>query len=315
MMDIFGKQKTWKDHGKILIVEDSKVVRTAFAALLLKEGYTVEVAECGAKADELIRVFEPHVVLLDWMMPDVDGIDLLSMWHGFEELSWIPVIMLTAKENTAEIEKAFEQGAFDYVTKPPSFKVLLARIRNAVNIYRLQQRLRDQIIRDPLTNVHNRRYFMDRMNREIERSRRYKRELSLVMLDIDHFKKINDVHGHQTGDATLKLFGKVVSDTVRTCDIVCRIGGEEFVIVCPECSAEQAERAVERIRENMEKCEWRNSAGELMPTVTFSAGVTETGEDIDFDTLVREADSALYESKKMGRNQTSVFKKISKRVS
>lgn len=287
----------------ILIVEDSEFQRKFLVRWLKKNGYETLEAETFQEAREKIRVNEISVVLLDWELPDGTGIDLIKEILASSPYGWLPIIMVTSHSEPERIKQALEAGATDYISKPAEKIELLARIFSALRIKSLQDKLRETSIRDAMTGLYNRRYMEERMEQEFQRCKRHKNLMTIAMIDLDFFKKVNDSYGHEVGDQVLKILADVLKSQLRKSDILSRFGGEEFVIVLPETPVEGAKMVLNKVREYLSKVEIPSPLGKSF-SVTLSGGVA--GGDISkFETyhdILREADKNLYEAKHSGRN-------------
>jgi diguanylate cyclase (GGDEF)-like protein len=269
-------------------------------------------ASNGVEAYKKVLESVPDLILCDLVMPSVDGFKFLSLLRARPELRDVPVILLTGKTDVETKIRGLELGASDYVTKPFDAGELLARIRVQLKIKALQdelrrsnERLRELSSVDPLTQLYNRRHFMKALEVEFERTDRYDQPLAFAMLDIDHFKRLNDAHGHQAGDDVLRGLGAVLRKAVRATDIPARYGGEEFCVILPQTSLEGAREFGERLRLSVETTSFEAQGKQL--TATISVGVSACpspavgcGED-----LIRLADEALYRAKAGGRNRVT----------
>jgi len=289
--------------NQILIVEDSEFQRRFLVRWLKKNGYDTLEAETFQEAREKIRDNEISVVLLDWELPDGKGIDLIKEILASSPYGWLPIIMVTSHSEPERIKEALEAGATDYLSKPAERIELLARIFSAIRIKNLQDKLRETSIRDAMTGLYNRRYMEERMEQEFQRCKRHKNLMTIAMIDLDFFKKVNDSYGHEVGDQVLKILADVLKSQLRKSDILSRFGGEEFVIVLPETPVEGAKMVLNKVREYLSKVEISSPLGKSF-SVTLSGGVA--GGDIsEFETyhdLLRMADKNLYEAKHSGRN-------------
>jgi diguanylate cyclase (GGDEF)-like protein len=258
------------------------------------------------------------LILCDVVMPGFDGFKFLGLKKAKSELLEIPVIMLTGKEDLNTKVRSLTAGASDYLTKPFHEEELVARVRIHMKIKLLQDELREKNVRleeltriDPLTQIPNRRYFMECFEREFDRAKRYGFPLSYVMCDLDHFKKLNDVHGHQAGDTCLIAVAQLLKETLRGHDTCGRYGGEEFSMVLPETDGEGAVVVADRCRRSIEEARFEAN-GEMLG-VTMSLGVATFYPDreegvSDLAGLIKLADEALYVSKDSGRNQVVLDK-------
>jgi two-component system cell cycle response regulator len=297
---------------RVLIVDDARSNRQFVAELVTARGLCDEClfAEDGLAAFKMLRTARVDMVVCDLDMPRCDGLKFLRLKATDPAFESIPVIVVTGAEDVGRKVQALTSGASDYVIKPFEPNELAARISVHLKLRRLQAELlqtNSQLQRltqtDPLTDVANRRHLSERLEEEYMRARRYGRPLSVGMLDIDHFKKLNDSFGHQAGDYGLIEVAKRIKITLRSHDFVARYGGEEFVMVLPETPAERAVMACERLRMAVERSDLRWE-GQRMP-VTVSLGVASLPhasihKAVDFITL---ADSALYDAKRAGRNR------------
>ena len=221
---------------RILLVDDEPTQRLIMARLLKRAGYEVETAGNGREALAKIDAGDFQLMITDWEMPEMDGIALCSALRASPGKGYIYTILLTARDAIEHVVTGLQAGADDYLTKPVIEPELIARLNTGKRIVTLERSLRTAneenrrlSITDPLTGAYNRRYLMEQLPREIERAARYGRQLSTIMCDVDHFKKINDTHGHLVGDEVLKWFVAQLQSGVRASDWVARYGGEEFV--------------------------------------------------------------------------------------
>ncbi len=297
----------------ILLAEDDPISRRLFEKILTKEGFSVTTAENGRKALDLTRRHFFPLVLTDWQMPEVEGPDLCRMIRKENSESYVYIIMLTSKGSKDDIISGLKAGADDFLTKPAHHEELLARINTGIRILELEKSLKNAVdkihimsITDPLTEVYNRSFINERLPQEIGRAIRYDRDLSIMICDIDHFKKVNDTHGHLTGDTVLKKFAQCLSNNIRQhVDWVGRFGGEEFLLVLPETNLSGAMVLAERIRKVVAECEMAYKGISLFITASF--GVTsfssvDKNHTVTPEMLLGAADILLYEAKEGGRN-------------
>jgi diguanylate cyclase (GGDEF)-like protein len=249
------------------------------------------------------------VLLLDYLMPTLDGISFLQRMRRNPALADVPVVMITAEEKPETLYKALDVGANDFLKKPVDPIELAARTRNMLRLRARQlelERANQQLAllanTDGLTGVANRRYFLQRLEEEIERGKRYHSPLVLSLIDVDHFKLVNDRHGHQAGDEVLKALCEFTVGMLRANDLVGRLGGEEFAILMPESDQEVGAVVSERIRAEIAAHPIDTVAGRL--NVTVSIGVTQAHPELDnSESMLRRADNALYRAKSAGRNR------------
>jgi two-component system cell cycle response regulator len=296
-------------RGKVLVVDDSRLVRTIVKGILKSGGFDIEEAEGGARALELLAKGAYDVVITDLRMPDLDGFGVLS---GVKRVApHVEVIILTGThaEDLSCAVRALRLGAHDYLSKPPSSRdEVLATVDRAVEKKRLKdanQRLQSELEalsrRDPLTGVLNRRALEEALGQETARAHRHGHALAMVMLDIDHFKRVNDTHGHPAGDQVLRSFAKVTSSVLREGDVLFRYGGEEFAVMLPHTGLEGALNAARRILCAVAATPF-DVAGSVL-NITASAGVACLASAGDGAELIAAADAALYAAKNSGRNR------------
>jgi len=293
----------------LLIVDDSITVRAALRRALepaqLFEHY-VE-AKDGLEGLAVLGQRAVDLVLCDVVMPGLDGFALLQRMQEVPAYRDIPVLMLTAQESVEKKVAGLELGASDYVTKPFAKDELIARVRVHLKLKLMQDKLREASITDYLTRRFNRRHFMELFQTEMERARRHGHPLSLMILDIDYFKRINDTLGHLQGDQVLVAVAEAIRANLRAEDIVARYGGEEFVALLPHIDEAGARRAAEKVREVVAATAFPGMSG---AAVTLSSGVVtfhpERTDTATTDVLLMLADTALYAAKDRGRNRVEV---------
>jgi len=290
---------------KILIAEDEPVSRRLLEVTLRKWGYEVTATRDGAEAWQILKQPEaPSLVISDWMMPEMDGLELCRRVRGDRKKEYTYVIILTGKGKKEDIVKGLNAGADDYVIKPFDREELKSRIGIGERIIRLEREVRRLASTDPLTGILNRGAFMDRLAQEINRCGREHAPLSLIMADIDHFKKVNDIHGHQAGDRVLQGFAGTLRDALRSYDFVGRYGGEEFTICLPHTDDMACREVAERIRKEVEDRSFTlpDKGGDIGVTASFGVASRDPGSDEDLDSIIKRADKSLYRAKACGRN-------------
>jgi two-component system cell cycle response regulator len=293
----------------ILIAEDDAVSRLVLAATLRKQGHEVHVAANGEEAWSALQETSYPLLISDWMMPDMDGLELCrhirTAHTGQHTAPYTYVILLTARGGKTNYLDAMDAGADDFITKPFDEEQLAARLRVAARILDLHTLLRTQALYDALTGLLNRAAILESLNQEMERGAREGQTLGVVMADLDGFKQINDRYGHAAGDAVLREAAHRMKEAMRPYDRIGRYGGEEFLMIAPNCSQENLGPVAERVRIHLSSAPM-NADGQLL-TVTTSMGIATIGADwkarcLNADALIRQADEALYRAKANGRN-------------
>ena len=303
--------------AKVLVVEDSKAQRDALVSELQRRGYEVTEATGGLVALARIKADPPDVVILDVVLDDMDGYSVCRWLRLGESTCDICVIMLTVKIDVKERVEGLHVGADDYIPKPFDMDELEARIFAALRSRNARLELRQRnselegmltrterlAMTDALTGVFNRRRFTEMMRREWATARRYKHSLALLLLDVDHFKAVNDADGHAAGDEVLKNVAVIISSAIREVDVCARYGGDEFVLLLPHTTSENAAVVAERVREKLARVRttWSGAAS----AVSLSVGIASSDDAslVNPDELLEVADRALYEAKRQGRDR------------
>ena len=287
---------------RVLVVDDFPDNIKLLAHELTELGYEVAVADNGIEALRTAAADPPDVILLDVMMPGMDGIEVCQCLRSDDRLCRIPIILVTASDSDEDLVRGLDAGADDYVTKPFRMQVLAARLRAALRTKHLEDVLVEQAHIDPLTGLRNRRGLMERMQEEWARVHRRGRLLSFVMADLDYFKQVNDGYGHAAGDRMLREVAGTIAGECRQTDLAARFGGEEFAVIVPDEAAAGAAHLAERCRRKI--AEIRLVALPLQPTASF--GVADSIGLSSPEDLISRADAALYEAKRGGRNAVRV---------
>jgi len=299
---------------KILIADDSIVSRHLLEATLRRWGYEVLVACDGAEAlDILEREDAPSLIILDWMMPGMTGVEVCRRIRQRSSEPYTYVLLLTSKSQKEDLIEGMEAGADDYVTKPFDQNELQVRLRAGTRLVDLQtqllkarEELRDQATRDSLTRLWNRSSILTELSRELARSERDARPMGVVIVDLDHFKHINDTYGHLAGDAVLREAARRMQGSIRQYDSIGRYGGEEFLILFPGCGEDESYSLADRLRKQLAQTEMSVNDSKLRVTASFGVTVAQPGEIYTQETLIRKADEALYIAKKSGRNRVEL---------
>jgi diguanylate cyclase (GGDEF)-like protein len=311
------------DPYKILIADDLEDNLGTLREWLSTKDCHVRCARDGREALEIARSDPPDLILLDKVMPEVDGLDVARQLKQEQRFSTVPIIMLTGREDTRRHAIFDDTGADDLIMKPLDFEEVSTRVRTMLrkrDVFRELERANEElrlanermsrlVQYDEKTRLHNYRHFTQRLEEEFKRVRRYGPTLTLVMFDIDHFKSVNDRFGHVAGDGVLLEFGRIMSRSARETDIIARYGGEEFTILLPHTAAPQGQRLAERIRKATESFDFPGAPDGVPISITVSAGVATfpiNDRILAPDQLVASADNAMYRAKAAGRNRTHV---------
>jgi diguanylate cyclase (GGDEF)-like protein len=291
----------------VLVIEDHPDQRELLAIVLQREGYRVVTAANGLEALEKLEVENIQIALSDIMMPKMDGFELIKRIRTNPALKSIYLILITARIQEGDRVRGLDLGADDYITKPFSFSELLARVRVGSRVVHYQQHLEYQTQVDSLTGLFNRRAFEKKIHEEFERSKRYHNPLSLLILDIDNFKTINDTYGHHGGDAALVKISETLREKTRQSDFPSRYGGEEFVLVLPETDQENALQVASKIHEAIRSAAFGTTARPF--TITVSIGVSSTSSRFysDWREMLDDADQALYLAKNTGKDRIETW--------
>lgn len=298
--------------NSILIAEDDPVSRRVLEAFLVKWGYKVVTATDGLDA---LRILEsdaaPPLAVLDWMMPGLEGPQVCQRVRAHPERPYVYILLLSARSQRDDLLQGLESGADDYLTKPFDAQELRARLHVGRRILDLQnnlisarEELRFRATHDELTGLSNRRVVLEAIAREHARHRREGGNFGVILIDLDHFKNINDSHGHLAGDAVLKEAALRMTTSVRPYDTVGRYGGEEFLVLAPSCDPAGAVKLAERIRESIQAAPIASDAGPISITASCGISVSTAAKPLDPHELLRLADEALYRAKEHGRNRS-----------
>ena len=290
-------------NSKVVLIVDDVVANLDILANLL-DGYDVIDATSGADALEIVSQEKVDLILLDIMMPEMDGYEVCEKLKANPQTKEIPVIFITAKSDDDDIEKAYDVGGADYVTKPFRPKELLARINMQFQLKEQQRELKLLASTDSMTKLYNRRYFYKITSHTLSLAKRTNKHVSVVMLDIDNFKRVNDTYGHKVGDDVIIALANKLTSLQRKSDIIARFGGEEFVALLPNTDIEGAKLLAEKIRVAvMQNRIALADKEELKFTVSLGVSQVDTENEKDIDMALKRADDALYEAKEGGRNR------------
>jgi two-component system, cell cycle response regulator len=300
---------------KILIAEDDLISRRLLESLLRKSGYDVQVALDGADAWAMLQEPDaPKLVILDWMMPGMDGLQICREIRKRNERLYTYILLLTAKSNRQELLEGLEAGADDYLVKPFDVHELRARLNVGRRILNLQnqllyvcEELRLQATQDSLTGVWNRAAILEILEQELARASRDGTPVGIVLGDLDHFKRVNDTHGHPAGDTVLREATRSLRSQLRSYDALGRYGGEEFLFVLPGCNASGTVQFAERVRQHLAANPVGLEARSIPVTISLGASAYEGHPVADSMLLFQAADSALYRAKSAGRNRVEFY--------
>jgi len=300
---------------RLLVVDDDALLRRSLNLQLTRAGYEVHDAEDGEAAWAMVEQDTYRFLITDWNMPGMSGPELVRRIRTRPAAGYTYILMLTAHSDRMDVLTGLNAGADDYLTKPFDMEELRARVGIGVRILELEARLQESLasaaelaVRDSLTGLFNRRAFDNRLADEVQRAVRYQRPLSLLMIDIDHFKQYNDQHGHPQGDALLRELSPLFLNCVRSTDFVARYGGEEFAVILPETNPANAQAVASIILERV--CVHPFLFRETQPGGALTVSIGVAGNDYglpEADRLLLAADQALYQAKGAGRNLLMVL--------
>ena len=306
MKDISDERPAVPRRPVVLLAEDSATVRTLVAFQLEDAGYDVVQAADGQEAVHAARRTRPDVILLDVEMPVMDGYEALGVLKADPDTCDVPVVFLTGRTGTDDVVDALRRGAHDYLRKPPEAGELLARVGAALRVKQLQDELRhradelDRVSRtDYLTGLHNRRHIEEQLAMVLAGARRHRYDVAVLVVDVDHFKRVNDTYGHAAGDAVLCEVSARLRDTLRTEDVLGRWGGEEFLVVAPHTGTSAAWSLAERLRAAVASRPVVVDGAVIAVTASIGGSATEGPAE---HLLLQEADANLYAAKEGGRN-------------
>jgi len=297
--------------NRILVADDDAVARSMLQGLLTKWGYQVIVAEDGLEA---IRILEsadaPQLAILDWMMPGAEGPEICHRVRALPERPYVYILLVTGRSRRGDLLRGLESGADDYLTKPFDSEELRTRLSVGQRILDLQNKLiaareelRFKATHDALTGIPNRAAALEAINRERSRQIRDTNSFGVILIDIDHFKRVNDTYGHLVGDTVLKTIAQQIVRSVRPYDTVGRYGGEEFLVVVPLSDSSGTMSIGERIRKRIESAPVPTDAGPIHVTISCGVAICSGETPIEVQALLYLADEALYRAKGGGRNR------------
>lgn len=299
---------------RIVIAEDERNMREELVARLERQGYRVEAFDGGQGALDRVRAGDVDLVILDIIMPGLSGLDCCRLIKSITQEAFVPVVMLTSRTDTESRVEGLRIGADDYICKPFDDRELVARIEGMLRIKRKHDEVRAAraqletlAVQDELTGLYNYRYLHTRLGEEFKRSERYRDPLACAMVDVDHFKQVNDAHGHDVGDRVLEEIARRLRGAVREIDVVARYGGEEFLLVLPSTHFAGALTVADRVWRSIGGSEIEIDAISLNVTISVGVALYPSRDIRSKDDLLKAADRALYQAKTDGRNRICVF--------
>lgn len=311
------KQEPFQPENYYILVVDDISTNLKLLRLILEPiGYSLAFAKGGYQAIEKVKASKPDLILLDLMMPEINGLEVCKQLKSDPEYANIPIIFITASNEQEHIVKAFELGAVDYINKPFKRAELFARIRNHLLLKHTIDKLKSTQIElknalaevqkiantDPLTKALSRRRLFNLGYQEFNRVSIYGKALSILLMDLDNFKKINDNYGHQAGDKALCRVVKSIKNTIRNVDFLGRYGGEEFMAILPETNGKKALILAEEIRKMVSSNIIKTEKGSILLTISIGVS-TYSAKDQSLDDIISRADKAVYQAKQQGRNK------------
>lgn len=290
------------DAGRVLIIEDSPSSATFYSRALQQAGLQTRVITNPMQVLDSLQELPPELILMDVYMPGASGEELARVIRQQDAYLGIPIVYLSAESDPVRQREAMAQGGDEFLEKTIPPELLISAVKTRIAHYR---RLRRLIVRDSLTGLLNHSHFKERLRVELARCRRGHKPLTLAMLDIDHFKQVNDNYGHPTGDRVLRALARLLRQRLRSTDMIGRYGGEEFAIALPDTQPEEAVALLNTLRELFANMPQSNR--DTVFQCTFSAGAATYTPEQDSESLLRQADQALYRAKQEGRNRVVVY--------
>lgn len=298
---------------RILVVEDDLNSQEVIVEALDDESYQIETASTAEEAISKIKIWKPHLVISDHDMPGMTGLELLKELR--KKKNYVTVIFVSGRKDTHTVVEALKEGADDYIFKPFRFEELLARIEaslrnNAVHreLLEANEKLQELVDRDYLTGLYNMRSMYEKIDYELRRAKRNHTHVACIMLDMDHFKTVNDENDHLFGSFVLKEVGEIIKNNIREVDFAARYGGDEFLVVLVDVKEEGTQIFCERIRQSIEGHLFKEGMSTIQLTVSMGYAVSDGADQLDARDMVRLADNSLYEAKDLGRNKVKGVK-------
>ena len=299
----------------VLVADDDVLAAKVLEKTLRKWGFGVVRAKNGEEAWEQIERRGLRLAILDWMMPKMDGVQLCRKVRRKKRATYTYIILLTARDYFDDIIRGLSAGADDYMTKPVNLLELKARLQTGLRILGLEdkllvsrQEIKDLAAHDSLTGLWNRSSLLEFLEDELDKSRRERSSIGVIMIDVDHFKKINDTFGHAVGDQVLARIANCLKVNIRRYNKIGRYGGDEMVVVLPDCQSSHLEKIAERLRVSVARQRFKTERGILKVTISCGGATSESFHHTSLRHLLQASDKALYEAKAKGRNLVVMFK-------
>jgi diguanylate cyclase (GGDEF)-like protein len=303
---------------KVLIAEDDLITQKTFEKNINEWGYEVVTARNGQDAWQALQQDGLRIAILDWMMPKIDGVELCKKVRQRKDSKYVYIILLTARGYQDDVIEGLSAGADDYMTKPVNFMELKARLQTGMRIIELEDKLiasqkktKEFASYDSLTNLWNRASILEFLDEEFEQSLREKKPICSIMVDVDHFKKVNDLYGHLVGDVVLAKIASRLRRSIRRHDKLGRYGGDEILVVLPHSGLNKLREIAERLRLAVAKKKIKTTSGTLSVTISLGCASSESFPRPSVDSLIRASDRALYKAKGQGRDRAVVHKEKS----
>lgn len=293
--------------ARVLVVDDNVRNIRLITQMLQDEGYDVYSINDSLCVFDKIKEVKPDIILLDIMMPQLDGLEICRILKNDPVFSDIPIIMVTARAEGKDVRKALELGAFDYIKKPIDEDEVISRMQSALKYKMSQDKLKEMAMKDGLTGIYNHSLLMELFEKELNKNNLLKKNSSFAMMDIDYFKKINDVYGHLAGDIVIKNIASLIAQSLSENHLVGRYGGEEFGIVFGEIDEEKVNLICEDIRKKIENYEFKVKDKKFFVTISTGICLNKADNELTISEIIERADKALYIAKSKGRNRVEIY--------
>lgn len=294
-------------NEKILVVDDSNFNIKLLTEILEHEDFIIHSLNNGSRVLETTLEIKPDVIMLDIIMPGLDGFDVCKLLKSNTEVLDIPIIMVTSRTEGSDIKKALEMGAFDYIKKPLDATEVIARVQSAIRFKVALDKLKELAMKDSLTGIYNHALLIELFEKDLAKQERNSDNIAFVMIDIDFFKRVNDAYGHAAGDHVLKELSNILKDSIRYGDIVGRYGGEEFSIILEASNKQDTFNLCDRIRQKVEDYNFIFENETIKITISMGICFKEPKDITPGKEIIKKADEALYKAKNNGRNIVELY--------